>query len=514
VLYFSFDPLVFFSSTNTIVKVQIPDVNSQGELLSFDLEVYDNEGNQISQDDKHQVVSCAYDPNDKTELNGYTENGFILPGDELDYQIRFQNTGTDTAYNVLLVDQISPLLDMASFEMIACSHPCQTMIDDQRNLHIIFDDIYLADSVVNEPASHGFFRYRINAAEDIVAGDIIENTADIYFDFNPAIVTNTTVNEVFDCTTLADFVVPDEVCFGEFFEASAESQFIEDYSWEVDLLVITEEDFLLYQSLVEGPLEVTFRASNPLCDAEMTQVVVTRPELIAEAGLEQSYCGVLTGQLQGESGSVEGTWSGPTDIIIADPGLSNTEVTAMSPGLYEMIWTVSDGVCAVSDEMVIEFLEAQSISINQDGGQLTALVFSSGPFTWYLNGMLIDGATESQYTPTETGIYQVEIIGFNGCPSISDEFLFTISSIDDFELNPVRISPNPFRDVLSINLDDWNGENYTVEIIDEIGRVVNTTSSQSAQLVINRAGLAAGQYTLRIQLVDKPPMLIQVLAVD
>src|SRR5690606_8105729 len=43
---------------------------------------------------------------------------------------------------------------------------------------------------------HGFVQYRIKPLSTLGVGDRIENTAHIYFDFNEAIVTNTTVTEV------------------------------------------------------------------------------------------------------------------------------------------------------------------------------------------------------------------------------------------------------------------------------------------------------------------------------
>jgi hypothetical protein len=58
----------------------------------------------------------------------------------------------------------------------------------------------LPDSFVNEAGSHGLVSYYINRKMDIPLGTEIENTAYIYFDFNPPIVTNTTRNTLYDPT--------------------------------------------------------------------------------------------------------------------------------------------------------------------------------------------------------------------------------------------------------------------------------------------------------------------------
>ena len=63
-----------------------------------------------------------------------------------------------------------------------------------RALEFSFDNILLPDSNRNEPSSHGFVRYRIKAVAGVAENTVVENKAHIFFDFNPAIETNTTFN--------------------------------------------------------------------------------------------------------------------------------------------------------------------------------------------------------------------------------------------------------------------------------------------------------------------------------
>jgi hypothetical protein len=60
-------------------------------------------------------------------------------------------------------------------------------------LHFEFNGIWLPDSTTNEPESHGEFMYRIQENSNNDNAEIT-NTAHIFFDWNPAIVTNTTYN--------------------------------------------------------------------------------------------------------------------------------------------------------------------------------------------------------------------------------------------------------------------------------------------------------------------------------
>ena len=133
----------------------------------------------------------SYDPNDKTVYpEGYGNENFIKNNQSLDYKIRFQNTGTDTAFLVVVVDTISEYLDLSTLQRTAASHP-YTMSINERALTFRFENILLPDSTTNEVASHGFVNFKIDMMPDLADDILIENNADIYFDFNEPIRTNT-----------------------------------------------------------------------------------------------------------------------------------------------------------------------------------------------------------------------------------------------------------------------------------------------------------------------------------
>lgn len=143
-------------------------------------------------------VTGSYDPNDKKLfVNGIEKNGNILAKDTiLDYQIRFQNTGTADAINIFVLDTISKNLDIKTFELISSSHKCDVIYLGDRVYKFDFPNIHLIDSVTNEPLSHGYIKYRIKQNKANVIGTEIKNTAYIYFDFNDPVITNTTSNTV------------------------------------------------------------------------------------------------------------------------------------------------------------------------------------------------------------------------------------------------------------------------------------------------------------------------------
>ncbi len=142
------------------------------------------------------LVTGSYDPNDKTALTSSRQSTeqYVLGTDEwIDYTIRFQNTGTDTAFFVVITDTLPPTLDPATFLPMAASHPHTVSLSGQGILRWNFPTILLPDSNTNEPRSHGFVTFRIRPKQPVLPGTAIENIANIYFDFNPPVITEPSV---------------------------------------------------------------------------------------------------------------------------------------------------------------------------------------------------------------------------------------------------------------------------------------------------------------------------------
>jgi uncharacterized repeat protein (TIGR01451 family) len=139
------------------------------------------------------TVLNSYDPNDKN----CNLPPFINPNlkENLQYTVRFQNDGNYPALNVVVRDTISSNLDLSTFRFIGSSHPASYTIDPlTREVTFKFSGINLAPSTLNLDDSQGYFTYTIDELPDLILNSEIKNTAYIYFDFNPPIVTNTTVN--------------------------------------------------------------------------------------------------------------------------------------------------------------------------------------------------------------------------------------------------------------------------------------------------------------------------------
>ncbi|MCB0820357.1 MAG: T9SS type A sorting domain-containing protein [Bacteroidetes bacterium] len=138
----------------------------------------------------------AFDPNDKFAWPfGVGNTSRIERTDELEYRIRFQNTGSDTAFTVVLVDTLSEYLDIETLRFTGNSHPYTYTLED-RTLTVRFENILLPDSASSPQGSIGYIRFALEQVEDNPVDYVVENFADIYFDFNEAIRTNSAIRTV------------------------------------------------------------------------------------------------------------------------------------------------------------------------------------------------------------------------------------------------------------------------------------------------------------------------------
>lgn len=201
-LKWSFSNLKPFDSASIRLAVEIPISVPLGDTLTS-MAIITPVANDVTPLDdtavlKQRVVG-SYDPNDKTENNGgIIGSDYITAGKYLNYTIRFQNTGTDTAFNVIVRDTLDSKLDWSTFEMVTASHPYTVSITNQNKLEWTFADINLPDSNINEPLSHGYLSYRVKPKSTAVVGDVINNLASIYFDYNLPVATNNAITLVQD----------------------------------------------------------------------------------------------------------------------------------------------------------------------------------------------------------------------------------------------------------------------------------------------------------------------------
>lgn len=169
-----------------------------GDSVLCSVEILPKVGDIDTSNNTHEgyfLLRSSYDPNQKTTLPHILLNE---PTQKINYLIEFENLGNDTAFNVSIIDTLSDLLDMSTLEITASSHEYSFINTGNNGLNILnfsFPNIGLADST-DKKYNKGFISYTIAPKAILTLQDTIYNTAHIYFDNNPAIVTNTSTNHL------------------------------------------------------------------------------------------------------------------------------------------------------------------------------------------------------------------------------------------------------------------------------------------------------------------------------
>ena len=197
----NYTSLAPFQTGSILVTVNINSTTPIGTQIISDvrIEPVAGDANPACNHARWQLLTTgSYDPNDILVDEDTLTTIQLAASPSLEYIIRFQNTGNDTAFTVKILNPIDTTkLQISSIEFVSSSHPVNLKwIDYRQNMEFTFADILLPDSNTNELLSHGFVRYRIQPKTSLVAGNTITNSAGIYFDFNEAVLTNTAVTSI------------------------------------------------------------------------------------------------------------------------------------------------------------------------------------------------------------------------------------------------------------------------------------------------------------------------------
>tara|TARA_R110000823_G_scaffold52940_5_gene130834 strand:+ start:795 stop:3356 length:2562 start_codon:yes stop_codon:yes gene_type:complete len=193
-------------SIEVVFDVAEPPVVEQGDVLPYIATINPVSGDAAPDDnvfELNQIVVNSYDPNDKQVLEGYQV--LIEDVDEyLHYVVRFQNMGTASAINVRVQDALDEKLDWTTFKVLDASHAMETQLVNG-SIDFIFDNINLPTATSDPEGSQGFVAFKVKPVSTVQLNDVVANAADIYFDFNAAIVTNTVFTTFVDELGVADF---------------------------------------------------------------------------------------------------------------------------------------------------------------------------------------------------------------------------------------------------------------------------------------------------------------------
>lgn len=205
-----FETKVIVLTLNLNSPTETPAVNGD-DILNYIASITSSATDETPNDNiflNNQTVVNSLDPNDKTCLEGNS----IAPsnvGDYVHYVIRFENSGTYPAHNIVVKD----LIDLSKFDIstlipTSSSHSYTTKISDDNRVEFTFENINLP---FDDTSNDGYVAFKIKTLPSLKVGSSFSNSASIYFDYNAPIKTNTAT------TTIRQVLGPQDFEFSNYF---------------------------------------------------------------------------------------------------------------------------------------------------------------------------------------------------------------------------------------------------------------------------------------------------------
>ncbi|KAA3437739.1 IPT/TIG domain-containing protein [Rufibacter hautae] len=292
----------------------------------------------------------SFDPNDKqVEPVGLTAEHYTPFNTPLRYTVRFQNTGTDVAYRVVVVDTLSADVDLATLQMGTVSHPYKLSVTGKERpvLTFTFNNIMLPDSSVDQAKSNGSIQFSIKPKANLPDKHLIENFADIFFDYNEPVRTNTTINRLHD---LPQVVKSDQQLSADDVVASPSiTGFTPSQSRAGQLVIITGKNF----GLIGSKNQVLFNAVQ----AQVIEASETRLKVVVPTN-------TLTGKIKVVT--PDGAVTSSNDYVIFQPPVF-TAVTPMEAVPGEVITITGKHFSSVAsqDTLTINGVQAQVLEATE-----------------------------------------------------------------------------------------------------------------------------------------------------
>jgi hypothetical protein len=189
------------------IELQVPINAVLGDSAVYEIWSNGTEGDTTPLDNYtkwSEIIRGSFDPNDKLVNKETLPPTYNAEKDKLLYTIRFQNTGTDIAFTVIVRDEIPTNLEVSSLRVVNASHSYQLIVREKNIVEVAFPNIQLPDSTANEAKSHGFVQLEFKPKAGLPLNTEINNNASIFFDYNSPVITNTATTRVQITTGIAD----------------------------------------------------------------------------------------------------------------------------------------------------------------------------------------------------------------------------------------------------------------------------------------------------------------------
>jgi hypothetical protein len=283
--------------------------------------------------------------------------------------------------------------------------------------------------------------------------------------------------------SVTPIAAPPEICFGEssqLFANAGGGSGNYSYSWtsippgnpvwssNLENPVVSPDSSRVYQVEVydgftttdgQTNLEVhslptaTISGSDTLCGEEATTSLTV--DLTGEPPWSFIY------SYQSNSIQVDGVTETPYQLTVSDSG-------------SYVLLDVKDSYCSgtTSGLAVVEkYPRPATPTITQDGNLLHSTVAIGNQ--WYVNGEIIPGATEQNYTANVSGEY-FDIVSINSCNSDTSNVIdVTVVNIAGISRDAFSISPNPASDFIRVNWGNCTSKNVQLIFYNSVGQFID-----------------------------------------
>ena len=495
------------------------------------------------------IISGSYDPNDKRGFpKGVTSQHHILPNQQLQYVIRFQNTGTDTAFTVVIRDTLDTDLNIFTVNSGVSSHDYTFRKYGPGVLEWTFDDIMLPDSTTDEPGSNGFVTFTVDQVPNLPNGTLINNQADIYFDFNAPIITNETdhlINDMiegeskvdllqqsiatcssynwsvtgqtytqsgtytevltnqagFDSTLILDLTINQPNTISEFVSTCNN-----DYTWSANGQSYTQSgqytEVLTNQVGCDSTVTLNLTINQPSSGSE----TITTCESYTWSTNGQTY--TQTGQYVEVLSNQEGCDSTITlSLTINQPSTGSETVTNCDSytwnangqaynqsGTYTSVLTNAAGCdSTVTLDLTINTVGTAITQIDDITLEADA---DNAQYQWVdcdQNYQAIPGETNQSFEAASNGSYAA-IVTENGCTDTTDCITISNVGLKDFERETLNVYPNPTSNTFTISSE--NTINSAFKVVSAEGKEVLSGKMNGKEQTVDISGLSKGVYSV------------------
>lgn len=439
-------------------------------------------------------VSAPYDPNDKTGFPiGIGEINKIRNNQSIEYLIRFQNIGTDTAVNVVIQDTLSEDFNIFTVQSGVSSYPYEFSIKGQRLLEWRFNNIMLPDSLSDPEGSNGFVTFKVNQVSDLPLGTVLENTAYIYFDFEEAVITNTYTHTIGDFNLL-------QTCYGDY--ELVDANFV-----ACDSAEINGNMYYASQIIVDTIPNQFFCGKIQTTNLVINSTVTQNENIIACDSAEINSTWYYTSQeVINTYQTLEGCDSVVvTNLVINLSVIQNQTLSACDSLEFDGTWyytsqeinniyQTTEGCDSVVN--IVINIESPGVNIVQIANNLqVASGFTA--YEWSFENTVIEGANSNTLQPNLDGEYAVKVTDSNGCIEVAT-FNYVRTNLTDNNLQEyIKIYPNPSQGVFMVEFIN-NIEPFNISVFDVSGRIIENTMVNESNYELNLTNQATGIYFINI----------------